>query len=331
MASNPPTISNLPATPDRADRPTFSARCVALFDALKNAFVGEANALAAWMKGAADEVQTNASATGNAAANASGYAGLAQDWATKTSGEVVAGQGYGAKKYAQDAAAAAASALNAPGTSATSTSSIAIGTGSKTFSIQPGKAFAVGQFVVAAKTGAPANYIGGQITTHDSAAGLLTINGTKVGGSGTHADWMISLGPDSNSASIGANTFTGDQNLSGNRVVNAKLKNTNDELVALGNWIGSMTWDVSRGDAFTATVTGNCTVTLTGFPASGIHRAVMLYLTNGGAYTITFSVSAMKYPGGTAPALTVSGRDDCWLTTRDGGATCDFLVAKDIK
>lgn len=39
-----------------------------------------------------------------AAAQAQAYRDLAKAWATKTDGEVVAGQGYGAKKYAQDAA-----------------------------------------------------------------------------------------------------------------------------------------------------------------------------------------------------------------------------------
>lgn len=45
------------------------------------------------------------------AGDASTSASLAKDWATKTGGEVVAGQGFGAKKYAQDAASSASATL----------------------------------------------------------------------------------------------------------------------------------------------------------------------------------------------------------------------------
>ena len=102
MASNPPTISNLPATPDRADRPTFSARCVTMFDALKNAFVGEVNALAAWMKSTADEVQGNTSAAAESAAAAllsAESAGGAAGVATTKAGEAVAARDAAAASY----------------------------------------------------------------------------------------------------------------------------------------------------------------------------------------------------------------------------------------
>lgn len=50
-------------------------------------------------------------ATAASAASAAGSADLAQEWATKTDAEVTIGQGYGAKKYAIDAAASAAQAV----------------------------------------------------------------------------------------------------------------------------------------------------------------------------------------------------------------------------
>jgi len=84
MPTNPTPITALPAAPDRADRATFSARAVAMFDALKNVFVGEANALGAATY--SNAVQAAASAT-SAQSNASlvAEAAGAQPWVSGTS------------------------------------------------------------------------------------------------------------------------------------------------------------------------------------------------------------------------------------------------------
>jgi hypothetical protein len=75
--------------------------------------------------------------------------------------------------------------------SATSTTSFAIGTGSKTFAIQAGKAFQVNQWVLIQETSAAANQMLGQVTAYSGTS--LTVNVTNTGGSGTHADWTIVL------------------------------------------------------------------------------------------------------------------------------------------
>ncbi len=115
-----------------------------------------------------------------------------------------------ANKVVTDAAAAvsaAASAVNAPGTNATSTSSVAIGTGSKTLTIQTGKAYTLGQWVVVADSSNATNYLFGQITAYNSGTGSLTVNVTEVGGSGTLSSWVMGLsGPQAprNIPSVGA-------------------------------------------------------------------------------------------------------------------------------
>lgn len=58
----------------------------------------------------ATEAEGSASTAATQAANAAAGAELAQKWATQTTAEVVSGQGYGAKKYAQDAASSASGA-----------------------------------------------------------------------------------------------------------------------------------------------------------------------------------------------------------------------------
>jgi len=86
---------------------------------------------------------------------------------------------------------AAPSVIAAATQSATSATSFAIGTGSKTFTVQAGKAFAVNQWVIVQETSNPANQMLGQVTAYSGTS--LTVNVTATGGSGTHADWTIVL------------------------------------------------------------------------------------------------------------------------------------------
>ena len=151
--------TDLAPAPSRA-RPT-------LFSTEMDAFLGKLPAWTTEANALAEEANTNAGTAAAAAITASADA--------------------------ITASAAAISAVNAPGTFATSTTSLTIGTGSKSLTIQTGKAFSVGQFVTIAYTTAPSNYMLGQITAYTSGTGALVVNVTVVGGSGTQAAWTIAL------------------------------------------------------------------------------------------------------------------------------------------
>lgn len=97
-------------------------------------------------------------------------------------------------------AAAAASATSAASSAATasaaayfgtSITSVAVGTGSKSFTTQTGKNFQVGGFLLISSSADGANYMHGQVTSYDIGTGALVMNIIDVGGSGTHTDWNI--------------------------------------------------------------------------------------------------------------------------------------------
>jgi hypothetical protein len=92
---------------------------------------------------------------------------------------------------AETVVTAATSVVGGATTNATSTTSLLIGTGSKTFTTQSGKAFVVGQYVIAASTTTPSNYMIGQVTSYSTTT--LILNVIKIGGSGTIANWTISV------------------------------------------------------------------------------------------------------------------------------------------
>lgn len=114
---------------------------------------------------------------------------------TQASAQVTAAtlQANNAYTYANQAAASAATALNAPGTNATSATSLAISSGSATLTLaQSGKSFVAGQFVQIVSASSTANWMVGAITAFNSASGVMTVNVTATGGSGTLSAWVVS-------------------------------------------------------------------------------------------------------------------------------------------
>jgi len=124
---------------------------------------------------------------------------------------------------------AAQQATSFTGTSATST---LIGTGSKVFTTQLNKNFLPGEFLTIASNANPANYMYGQVTAYDPATGILTVNVTVSGGSGTFTDWNIAL--------------SGQQGLPGGGVANG----TYGDIVVSG---GGLTWNVNKSSQAQAT------------------------------------------------------------------------------
>lgn len=92
-----------------------------------------------------------------------------------------------------------------------------------------------------------------------------------------------------------------------------------EKFQALGNVSGTKAIDLTAGLAVSATITGTTTFSFTDVPQTGA-TVVVMQLTNGGAYTITWP-SSIKWSGGTAPKFTASGIDIVVLTTNDAGAT----------
>jgi len=177
----------------------FDSACNDFFSTKLPLFVTEANALQSDVDAKKTLAETAATTATTQAGTATTQAGiattqatLAQDWATKTSSAVSGGE-FSAKYHAQDAAASAASAVNSPGTQATSITGMSIGTGSKPFMLQQtGKNFTVGQWVSITDSAAPSsNWMTGAITSFTSGTGSITVNVSFSSGSGSISSWVI--------------------------------------------------------------------------------------------------------------------------------------------
>jgi hypothetical protein len=83
--------------------------------------------------------------------------------------------------------------LNSFSTNSTSTTSLAIGTGSKSLTVTTGKSYVTGMYIRVVSTSTPTNYMQGTVTSYNSGTGALVFNSEITGGSGTIASWTISM------------------------------------------------------------------------------------------------------------------------------------------
>jgi hypothetical protein len=243
-----------------------------------------------------------------------------------------------AETKATEAAASAASAIALTTTNATSSSSVAIGTGAKSFTIETGKNFVIGMPIRIADDAAPAtNWMQGIITAYTTGTGVLDVTVDTVGGSGTKSAWTVTItgvsGADGTSdISLDTTpTLGGPLDGAGYQADNLILNDTGWLTQAKGNLGATPAFDLSAGQSITGTVDQAITSsTITNPIASDDYMDFAIKLTGGGDFAIVWPTSFKWSGGGTAPTLTASsGIDTIVGYTVDGGTTYQVTALTD--
>lgn len=133
-------------------------------------------------------------------------------------------------------------------TSTTSSSSVLIGTGAKTFTVPAGLGFVVGMTLRIANSST--NYMTGDVTSYSSTT--LVMNITAVAGSGTLASWNISM------AAIGASTAATVSNAPAGNIAATTVQAAINELDSekLSSAAGAVT-DTNLNSIITASTVGS--------------------------------------------------------------------------
>ncbi len=122
----------------------------------------------------------------------------------------------------------------------------------------------------------------------------------------------------------GANVYTtaNDTLLAKTNVVNTFDKSIQEKKIDLSTGFNI---DLSLGAVFTKTITATSTFTKSNPATNGNVSSFIIELTNGGSQVVTW-FSGVKWEGGTAPDLTVAGKDILGFYTHDGGTTWVGIV-----
>jgi hypothetical protein len=136
--------------------------------------------------------------------------------------------------------------------------------------------------------------VSGNAGTATKLAAPVAINGVNFDGSGP-----ITVADSTRLAKVG-DTATGKMHFTA----------TDSASTALGNVTGAVSIDCSAAQAYSFTPTAAVTLSFTNPPAANTSQVILLKVTNGGAFTLSFPAGT-KYPGGSLGTLTSSGVD--WL------------------
>jgi len=268
-----------------ADQDEFVTKFETTMDELSEQLVTDINDVSGEMNVVADEVNTNASNASTSASNASTSEGNASTSATQA--------GNYAASY-----------------SATSTTSVLIGTGAKTFTVQADKLFVVGQFLLISSDADSSKYMHGQVTSYSGTT--LEMNITNTGSSSTFADWNVVISGTRGAVGGGLTDVVddgtpqqgGDLDANGYTYDSSSYRQIAD--ASLGT--GTHTFDYSAGDMQELTATGDITIAFSNF-VTGKVCVMIVEATNWGAFTITYP-AGIKFPNKTSLTYTASGTDE---------------------
>lgn len=299
-------ITPLPDAPETTDTPQqFNTKAFAWVQSL-DTFVTQANAQAT-------EVNNDAE--------------LAEDWASKTDGQVAATD-YSSKEYAI-------------GTTIRGTVGSSKDWAIYTASTVDGTNYSAKYWADEADTSASE-------AAASAAAALAAANVTQWSSGATYSagdnvwspvDYQTyrnktgtNTATDPSSDSTNWELVSGNVTLSTEQTLTTKnLKDYSIEGVAIGNTGATRTIDLETGNFFSATLDQACTFTFSNPAASGDFCGFALALTDGSDYAVTWPAS-VDWVGGNAPTLTASGLDLLVFVTYDGGTTWLGLVSGlDIK
>lgn len=170
----------------------------------------------------------------------------------------------GMSQFAQDYNALS-SVIDASLTS-TSTTSLTIGTGSKTLTVQTGLGYVIGYPLRISSTANPTNFMDGIVTAYNTGTGSLTVNVLSVGGSGTIAAWNTMILPGGgNFAGLSYNKFTERQvfanevSIASASTIDFTSGNSNQFLITGTNSITSVTME--QGAVIKARFSSSCQLT----------------------------------------------------------------------
>ena len=157
------------------------------------------------------------------------------------------------------------------------------------------------------------------------AATVSTLGGVRLGtGVGLDANGFLTT-----DVKLGANSFTGTQNLQDNELIRAKIRDYSETVSSPTISSGTLVLNLETSNIFTVSLNAAITtLTISNPPASGSGGSFTLIFTADGTARAVTWPAAIKWAGGTAPTLTsTSGKVDSFaFFTSDGGTNWQGYV-----